>query len=217
MTERNDGRGPSEAADKNAPAMSFAESSAKILSRQTAAFAMMTAYGVSLTSRMTGMFFGAMADAMEKASPKTPASHSDEMNVQPEPHTKVEPQAATKTKPVAMARPAKPAQNGVAKPSSGSKARTKAVPGSRSRIVNRQTVRGEKVKTRSHGDNLKLIPGIGPKLEQALNGMGVIRLSQIADWKPADIKKIDDDLGLENRIIRDDWAGQARRILREGK
>jgi NADH-quinone oxidoreductase subunit E len=61
-------------------------------------------------------------------------------------------------------------------------------------------------------DDLKRISGIGPKLEQVLNGRGVRRFADIVAWTPAEIARLDADLGFEGRIDRDDWVGQAKAL-----
>lgn len=58
-------------------------------------------------------------------------------------------------------------------------------------------------------DDLKAISGIGPKLEQVLNGLGVWTFAQVAAWSPAEIAWVDDYLSFKGRIGRDDWIGQA--------
>ena len=62
-------------------------------------------------------------------------------------------------------------------------------------------------------DDLKRISGIGPKLEQVLNGMGVRTYAQIAAWTADDLDKVDDQLKFGGRISRDDWVGQANVLL----
>lgn len=58
-------------------------------------------------------------------------------------------------------------------------------------------------------DDLKAISGIGPKLEQVLNGFGVWTYAQVADWGAAEVAWVDDTLGFKGRIERDGWIGQA--------
>ena len=67
-------------------------------------------------------------------------------------------------------------------------------------------------------DDLKSIAGIGPKLEQVLNGLGVWTFAQIAGWSREEVAWMDDTLGFKGRIGRDDWLGQAARMsaAREG-
>ncbi len=60
-------------------------------------------------------------------------------------------------------------------------------------------------------EDLKVISGIGPKLETLLNKLGIVTLAQIASWSADDAAKIDQDLQLNGRVIRDDWRGQAKR------
>lgn len=58
-------------------------------------------------------------------------------------------------------------------------------------------------------DDLKAITGIGPKVEQVLNGLGIWTYAQIAAWNEAEAAWVDDMLGFGGRIGRDDWLGQA--------
>ena len=61
-------------------------------------------------------------------------------------------------------------------------------------------------------EDLKVISGIGPKLEQLLNGLGISTLSQIAKWSSDEAARIDGEFKLNGRILRDDWAGQAKKM-----
>src|SRR6185312_6576595 len=63
-------------------------------------------------------------------------------------------------------------------------------------------------------DDLKLIYGIGPAVEQRLHGVGVYTFAQLAALSPADIAASVSDLaGLTaERILKQDWIGQARRL-----
>lgn len=61
-------------------------------------------------------------------------------------------------------------------------------------------------------DDLKAISGVGPKLEQVLNGLGVWTFAQIAGWSREEIAWIDDTLGFKGRIDRDGWIGQAAKL-----
>ncbi len=66
-------------------------------------------------------------------------------------------------------------------------------------------------------DDLKLISGIGPKLEKVLNGLGVWTWRQIADWGAEEIAWVDDELRFSGRIVRDDWKAQAQALARGGR
>lgn len=65
-------------------------------------------------------------------------------------------------------------------------------------------------------DDLKMISGIGPKLEKVLNSLGVWTFAQIADWTAQEIGWVDDYLSFRGRIGRDDWIGQARARIGQG-
>ena len=58
-------------------------------------------------------------------------------------------------------------------------------------------------------DDLKLIIGVGPKLEKALNELGFWHFDQIAAWGPAEIAWVDARITFKGRIERDDWVGQS--------
>lgn len=63
------------------------------------------------------------------------------------------------------------------------------------------------------GDDLKLISGVGPKLEERLHELGITTFEQIAAWTADDIARLDEQLKFHGRIERDDWIGQARALL----
>ncbi|MEH6522192.1 NADH:quinone oxidoreductase [Sulfitobacter sp.] len=66
-------------------------------------------------------------------------------------------------------------------------------------------------------DDLKLISGVGPKLEQTLNDLGVYHYDQVAKWKKKDIAWVDDNLRFKGRIVRDDWMSQAKILAKGGE
>ena len=59
-------------------------------------------------------------------------------------------------------------------------------------------------------DDLTVIKGIGPWIEDRLNAMGVTRFAEIAVWTEADIARFGAELALPGRIERDQWIDQAR-------
>lgn len=68
-----------------------------------------------------------------------------------------------------------------------------------------------------NADDLKLISGVGPKLEKTLNGLGFWHFSQIAKWTNEDIAIVDDELSFKGRIERDDWVKQANALAKGGE
>jgi len=66
-------------------------------------------------------------------------------------------------------------------------------------------------------DDLKLINGIGPAVEKRLNDFGIFTFIQLAALSPADIAAAVAGLaGLSaERIFKQDWIGQARRLAAE--
>ncbi|MEM7090853.1 MAG: NADH-quinone oxidoreductase subunit NuoE, partial [Pseudomonadota bacterium] len=61
-------------------------------------------------------------------------------------------------------------------------------------------------------DDLKLLKGVGPKLEQTLNELGFYHFDQIAAWTPVHIAWVDARLKFKGRIERDGWIEQAAKL-----
>jgi len=65
-------------------------------------------------------------------------------------------------------------------------------------------------------DDLKLIKGVGPKLEKLLNSLGFYHFDQIGAWGAAEVIWVDQNLeGFKGRVSRDNWVEQAG-VLAEG-
>ena len=113
---------------------------------------------------------------------------------QPDPHS-VPRAAMAAAEPVASASPVAPA-------SSDAPRRPEALNGPRAGVA----------------DDLQLIEGIGPKLEELCHSLGFYHYDQIANWSPAEIDWVDSNLtGFKGRVTRDKWVAQARLILSEGR
>lgn len=64
-------------------------------------------------------------------------------------------------------------------------------------------------------DDLKKISGIGPKIEDLLNQLGIFRYEQIADFTPEKISWVNERLMFKGRIEREGWVEQARILASE--
>ncbi|MEJ1938125.1 hypothetical protein WDZ92_48650, partial [Nostoc sp. NIES-2111] len=63
------------------------------------------------------------------------------------------------------------------------------------------------------GDDLELIWGVGPKLAEMLNRMGIYHFSQIASWTEQNLRWVDQNLGsFKGRAVRDQWIEQATKL-----
>ena len=63
-------------------------------------------------------------------------------------------------------------------------------------------------------DDLKQISGVGPKLEEKLNSLGIYHFDQIAAWKKAEVDWVDNYLSFKGRITRDKWIAQAKKLAK---
>lgn len=62
-------------------------------------------------------------------------------------------------------------------------------------------------------DDLKMIKGVGPKLEALLHSMGIYHFDQIAAWTEAELAWVDANIeGFKGRASRDNWIGQAQKL-----
>ena len=65
---------------------------------------------------------------------------------------------------------------------------------------------------RGEKDDLMRIKGIGPKIEELLNDLGVYHFSQIAAFTQENIAWINSHLKFKGRIERENWIGQAKQL-----
>lgn len=61
-------------------------------------------------------------------------------------------------------------------------------------------------------DDLKKISGVGPKIEDRLNELGIYHFSQIVAFSAEEIAMVDEKLNFKGRIERDDWVSQATEL-----
>lgn len=67
-------------------------------------------------------------------------------------------------------------------------------------------------------DDLQVIKGIGPKMETTLHEAGFTRLAHLADLGDTGVGYLAEAVGTsQSRIVREDWVGQAKQLLRDRK
>ena len=180
-----------------------------LMAHPAAAFAAATAIGFGFSTQMAGAFFGAFQSALETTG-KLAAALDDTPPDELAPKVDVLPE---NIRPAAKASDA-PAPEKKAKPKL-----TVVTPVSAPQPVSQpEPVVKAKPATRARkADDLKLIAGIGPKLEEVLNAKGIRTFAEIAAWTDEEIARLDAELGFDGRIGRDDWAGQARILATRGR
>lgn len=210
----------------------FAEALAlnPLLGNPAAAMAAAAAMGFGFANQMATAFFGAWQTALDATSRQTAPQAGEPAQEAPVP-APVEEMVAAGAAPAPAAEP--PRARAVrkapaAKPATEKKAAAKSVPAEapgKAKVVTKKAEAPAKAvkavakpkaaaKTAAAGDDLKQISGVGPKLEGLLKDMGVTGMAHVAAWTDKDIARFDKDLGLNGRIKRDDWVGQAKALLK---
>ncbi|MGO7637056.1 5' DNA nuclease [Rhizobium leguminosarum] len=202
-----------------------------LMAHPAAAFAAATAIGFGFSTQMAGAFFGAFQSALETTG-KVAAALDDTPPDELKPDVDIRPdyirpvvKAFTKppaeqkagprltvVKPVSEPTPASPA-----KPVSQVKPVSQAKPANQTKASQPKPAVKAKPVARGKTDDLKLIAGIGPKLEQVLNAKGIRSFAEIAAWTDEEIARFDAELGFNGRIGRDDWTGQAKVLAGRGR
>jgi large subunit ribosomal protein L19 len=70
-------------------------------------------------------------------------------------------------------------------------------------------------KPKGEGDDLTKIKGVSADLAGRLSTIGVIKYEQIANFSDDDIANVDEALSLNGRLEKEDWVGQAQKLLAE--
>jgi NADH-quinone oxidoreductase subunit E len=74
-----------------------------------------------------------------------------------------------------------------------------------------------KAPRKAGAEDLKMIKGVGPKLEKLLNTLGFFHFDQVAKWTDEELAWVDQNLeGFKGRASRDEWVSQAK-ILASGE
>jgi NADH-quinone oxidoreductase subunit E len=127
----------------------------------------------------------------------------------------------------AGAKPAKPAVKAAAKPvakpaaKAAPKAAAPKAPANKAAKTTTGATAQKKPRTmkaprKSGADDLKMIKGVGPKLEMLLHNLGFYHFDQVAKWSDQEVAWVDENLeGFKGRVSRDGWVAQAA-VLADG-
>lgn len=63
------------------------------------------------------------------------------------------------------------------------------------------------------GDDLTAITGIGPRIGEVLNELGIYTYAQIAGWTPENETWIENHLSFKGRVSRENWVEQAKALM----
>lgn len=115
------------------------------------------------------------------------------------------------------AKPAKAAKAEAAPaPKAAEKPAAKPAPAAAA-VARAKKPRALKAPRKGRADDLKLIKGVGPKLEALLHSLGFFHFDQVAAWTEAELAWVDDNLeGFKGRASREDWIAQAKALAAKG-
>jgi len=68
-------------------------------------------------------------------------------------------------------------------------------------------------KPENGGDDLTVITGIGPRIGEVLNELGIFTYAQIASWTPENETWIENHLSFKGRVSRENWVEQAKALM----
>lgn len=187
-------------------------STANLMAHPMAAVAAGSALGLAMASHAFGLWAGAVAGSVEASQ------RAFGLNDWPEPVESFrEPRAAaarakaaTETLVSDMERTARDAVEVAAKAADATiRDAAKAMEGISRPLTFTDRIRTQKPKM---PDDLKAIAGIGPKLEQVLNDLGIWTYVQVAALGAEQVAWLEEHLGFKGRIERDDWIAQAAKL-----
>lgn len=72
---------------------------------------------------------------------------------------------------------------------------------------------GQIEKPSNGGDDLTAITGVGPRIAEVLNSLGIWTYEQIAGWLPEHETWIENHLSFKGRVSRENWVGQAKDLI----
>ena len=72
---------------------------------------------------------------------------------------------------------------------------------------------GQIEKPSNGGDDLTAITGVGPRIAEVLNSLGIWTYEQNAGWLPENETWIENHLSFKGRVSRENWVGQAKDLI----
>ena len=107
------------------------------------------------------------------------------------------------------------AEGAPAKPGSATGGKPEAAKAAKPSLEDKNRPKG--IERPAEVDDLKMIAGVGPKIEGILHELGIFTFAQVASWKKAEREWVDSYLNFKGRIERDDWVKQAKALAKGGE
>ncbi|MEM9570696.1 MAG: hypothetical protein AAF996_04465 [Pseudomonadota bacterium] len=140
------------------------------------------------------MVESASDDVVADIEPEPAPEPEIEAEADPEPELVVTPEADSKAEPIAEEEP--------------------AIHPSEAMLAELDGKQPRQIEQPSHGgDDLTKITGIGPRIAEVLNGLGIWTFEQISEWKPENATWIENHLSFKGRVGRENWVEQSKELL----
>jgi NADH-quinone oxidoreductase subunit E len=173
---------------------------AKLYAEWVSAGVKLSVAGFAATTKIMEAATQSVLSARAKANESIRAREGQSASPQP---------TAFELAPAPQIKPSKPSPVVLVK----SSPKPEAAPKAPVEIKKSVSIASEKPAAKAVGpEDLKLISGIGPKLEQMLQRRGLTTFAAIAALSDDDAAKLDAELGLDGRIQRDGWVAQAKKL-----
>lgn len=156
----------------------------------------------------------AAAAVMPRPAPPSPQPHKPVVEIKPADPAKPSAAVTAAVSPP-VAKPDPEAAN--AKPSETKPAAPQPVPGP-SKVAQPPAAQDAGHAFAASGtDDLQRIRAIDADTSRRLNGIGIGTFEQIAHWTPADVNRVNQQLGLAGRVDREQWIEQAQILAMGGE
>ncbi len=152
--------------------------------------------------------FGGLTSLNGGGTGKAPKAKAEPANVA------LAPVATNAARPKTAAKEADPAIKGPVQAAEARQAALVATPKTTPSLDDPNRPRG--IDKPASVDDLKMISGVGPKIEKILHDLGIFTFAQVAAWRKAEREWVDTYLKFSGRIERDDWVKQAKALAKGG-
>ncbi len=156
------------------------------------------------------------AEATEDTTEAAEVAEPEPAEAEPEPEPEAEPEPAAETSEADDAESDSEASEAPDSEPEAPEADSEEVHPSEAMLAELEGEQPEQLeKPENGGDDLTAITGIGPRIGEVLNELGIFTYAQIAGWTPENETWIENHLSFKGRVSRENWVEQAKALMAE--